>query len=63
MSTPIFKFDMGALMEIIVSGERGTVIGRVEYHNMEPSYQLRYKRADGSASESWWDESAIQPVE
>jgi len=54
-----FKFELGAHVEITVSGEQGVVIGRAEYQESANSYYLRYKTADGRAIESWWTESAL----
>lgn len=54
-----FKFNLGQEVVIQVSGERGQVIGRAEYLNSENQYWVRYKRADGTATEAWWHESAL----
>jgi len=56
-----FNFDLGNRLAIVASEEAGTVIGRAEYVNAEPSYLLRYQRLDGSAVEAWWTESALTP--
>lgn len=54
------KFELKQNVEITASGESGEIIGRAEYaYNIEPSYLLRYKCADGRAVETWWAESAI----
>jgi len=53
------KFDLGAEVVITVSGEKGTVIGRGDYLNSENCYYVRYKNADGRATEAWWGESAL----
>lgn len=54
------RIELNAKVLIVVSGEQGTVIGRVEYEEGEPGYLLRYKRADGCAADAWWPESAIE---
>lgn len=53
------KYELNQQVTIAASGESGTVIGRAEYTNIEPQYQLRYKCADGRAVEQWWGESAL----
>lgn len=54
-----FKFSLNQQVAIAASNEQGQVIGRAEYANAEPSYYLRYRAADGRATEQWWPESAI----
>lgn len=54
-----FKFELKQQVTIAASGEQGTVIGRAEYVHCENSYYIRYKAADGRATESWWTESAL----
>ena len=55
-----FKFDMGAKVEIIASGETGTVEGRAEYSNSANTYYVLYKSADGRATQAWWTEDTLQ---
>lgn len=55
-----FKFDLSATVRIAASGEAGTVVGRAEYATSENSYLIRYKAADGRATEAWWQESALE---
>lgn len=60
METP-FKFEMSAEVIIAVSGECGKVIGRAQYITTPlNSYLLRYKTADGRATEQWWTEDALK---
>jgi len=61
MSTNVntFKYDLSSIVQSLVSGENGTVIGRAEYTHSSPQYLIRYKCADGTAIESWWTEDAI----
>jgi hypothetical protein len=54
-----FNYELGNRLAIVASAEVGTVIGRAEYSNAEPTYLLRYQRLDGSAVEAWWTESAL----
>lgn len=59
-SESIFEYEMGDLVCLKLSDERGTVIGRAEYASAnEPCYRIRYKSAQGRLVEEWWDESAI----
>ena len=55
-----FKFALNETVSITASAEKGSVIGRAEYSTNENQYQLRYASADGSATESWWAESALE---
>ena len=56
---PQFKFELGQLVTIAASGERGVVKGRGEYTNSANTYYLQYKAADGRACTVWWDEDAL----
>ena len=58
-----FKFELKEQVTIAASGEQGVVIGRAEYDTSENQYYIRYKAADGRATESWWGESALQTAE
>lgn len=55
-----FKFQLNQQVVISASGENGEVIGRADYSHAENSYYLRYKAADGKATECWWTESALK---
>jgi len=55
-----FKFELKQVVVIEESGESGTVQGRGEYVASENQYFVRYKAADGRATEQWWPESALQ---
>ncbi|MEN9923951.1 MAG: hypothetical protein RL268_77 [Pseudomonadota bacterium] len=57
-----FSFDLSQAVEIKASGERGHVVGRAEYTNCINHYQVRYKSADGRATEQWWTEDALDPL-
>ena len=54
-----FKFELTQTVAIAASGETGEVLARAEYSTSENSYYLRYKAADGRATEAWWQESAL----
>ena len=54
-----FLFDLGAEATLL-SGEKGTVTGRAEYSESEPSYYLRYVAADGRLTEGWWSGKAFR---
>lgn len=54
------KYALGQAVAITASGETGTVVGRSEYSNAEPSYLIRYRSGDGRAVEAWWTESALE---
>ena len=54
-----FKFSLLQTLTIAASGESGEVLARAEYSTSENSYFLRYKAADGRATEAWWSESAL----
>lgn len=57
-----FSFDLKQVVKISESGETGTIIGRAEYTLQENQYLLRYKAADGRATEQWWAESALEAL-
>ena len=57
-----FTLALGQTAVIAASGEDGTVIARSEHVNSEPQYLLRYCAADGRATETWWGQSALEPV-
>lgn len=56
---PVFKFNLKQQVAITTSNEQGEIIGRAEYTHAEPSYYLRYRTADGRATEQWWPEGAL----
>ena len=56
------RIELGSSVVISVSGEAGVVIGRCDYLVGETQYQLRYKCADGRATEAWWPVSAIELI-
>lgn len=54
-----FKFELGQKVRITVSSEEGRVIARCEYIKNEPTYELRYVRKTGTATQKIWPESAL----
>ena len=54
-----FQFELKQPVSITASGESGEVLARAEYTSSENSYYLRYRAADGRATEAWWSESAL----
>ena len=54
-----FKFQLGQKVNLVLSEEKGEVIGRAEYHDSANSYFIRYVSADGRQVADWWNESAI----
>lgn len=57
------SFRLGDAVIIKASGETAEVVSRAEHATAEPSYYLRYCRADGHAVEQWWSQSALQAAE
>lgn len=57
-----FAFELNQKVQIAASGEHGEVTGRAEYTNCQNNYYVRYKAADGRATECWWTEDALQAV-
>lgn len=56
------KYALKQELRITVTAEEGEVVGRAEYTYAQPSYLLRYKAADGRATEQWWPEDAVEPA-
>lgn len=59
----VFEFELGQTVKISCSDEFGEILGRAEYVKSENQYFMRYKCADGRASENWWAESALEKFE
>ena len=55
-----FDFDLGARIRLAGSNETGTVIGRAEYVDGNPTYLIRYQAGDSRLTEAWWAQSAIE---
>ena len=58
----MFKFELGEPVQIDVSGERGTVIGRAEYEATAPQYFILLKAADGRAATQWWEADFLTSI-
>ena len=57
-----FKYLLGAVVEVGVSGEVGHVKGRAQYTGHMDGYLIHYQAADGRAVDSWFDENEIKPA-
>jgi hypothetical protein len=57
-----FKFELDEPVKIDVSGEVGTVIGRVEYVASSAQYQVLFKAADGRAATGWWEAEFLSSI-
>lgn len=55
---PIRDFEIGDPVEIWVSGERGTIVGRGEWLDRDVTYTVRYD-SNGVAVEKEWAGSAL----
>lgn len=55
-----FAFELRQVVQISETEETGTVHARSESTYSEPQYLVRYKAADGRATEQWWSENALQ---
>ena len=55
-----FDYKLGDAVKLVLSGEKGTVLGRAHYVDRNPVYYIRYLAADGRQGEDWWNESAIE---
>lgn len=56
-----FKYGLKQVVKMRESEETGTIVGRAEYTDSNPTYLVRYKAGDGRQVQSWWEESAIEP--
>jgi len=57
-----FKFELRQKVFITISGEQGVVVARCEYVNRESTYEVRYVRKNGTATQVIWSESALSAV-
>lgn len=55
-----FFFALGEAVELVVSGERGVVIARAQYHDSGDSYLVHYKAANGCATTQWFNEDYLE---
>lgn len=54
-----FEFELADIVKLVTSNELGEVIGRAEFIERTPQYQVRYCRNDGVQTEAWWSQSAL----
>jgi hypothetical protein len=58
-----FKFTLGQRAVLVISGEKGTVVGRAEYLDYPPAFQLEYVAADGRATSGWFTGRELDALE
>lgn len=54
-----FKHELGQVIQVIISGEKGSVKGRAEYASTGNQYLIHYLTADGRAVDGWFDEGEL----
>lgn len=57
-----FAFAQNDTVQIIVSGELGYVVARMDSTDTSDQYLIRYKSTTGEAVERWWAESALELI-
>lgn len=57
------KFDLKQIVQLVESGETGTIVGAAKYAYSEDSYLIRYRAGDGRQVENWWGASALIPFQ
>ena len=55
----MFLYELNQKVKLILSGEKGSVIGRVEYVSTNPQYLIEYVAADGRQVEGWFFAESI----
>ena len=60
INQPTFKFNLGQLVQISISGEQGLVRARGDGVERTNQYLVNYKTAQGSATEQWWNEDQLE---
>ncbi len=55
-----FAYAHRDIVRIIVSGETGEIVSRMDSTDTSDQYQVRYRDAQGIACERWWAESALE---
>ncbi len=58
----MFKHELGQLVQVTISGEKGQVKGRAEYQNDANQYYIHYLSADDRAVNAWFEEGELSPV-
>lgn len=49
-----WEFELGREVKIKISGEKGQVVGRVQYLDIQSQYQVNYLTTDGRAAQNWF---------
>lgn len=63
MDIPTPKFEIKQIVQLVESGETGTIIAAAQYLNAEDQFLIRYRAGDGRQVEQWWVASAMQPFQ
>ena len=63
INQPTFKFNLGQPVQISISGEQGQVRARGDGVERANQYLVHYKSAQGMATEAWWNEDQLEPIE
>ena len=58
-----FKYPLGAVVQVAISGEEGHIKARAEYAASANCYLIHLRAADGRAVDSWFEEGEIAPAE
>ena len=53
------NFELNTQVTLIMSNEKGVVIGIAEYSEMPKQYFVRYLAADGRQCEAWFSGNAL----
>lgn len=59
----MFKYELGARVRIVESGEQGTVRARLNHIGTADQYKVAYRGADGVAREDWFFASRLIPYQ
>lgn len=61
----VFKFELGAKVQLKMSKESGVVVGRAEYAKGEqyPAYYVRFVTAQGRQATDWFVDAEIELAE
>lgn len=57
-----FEFEIGEEVQIVISGETGRIIGRVEYEHGINEFLVFYKDGTRCAVTKWWSAEKLQRV-
>lgn len=56
---PEFAFSLNEQVKLVLSGEKGVVLGIAKYVETNPSFYVRFVAADGRQCEGWFSEQAL----